>query len=129
GPQGPQGPKGDTGAAGPQGPQGPKGDTGAQGQPGNDGAPGPAGPAGSPGTGATVAPLAAGDANCANGGASITDGSSNVAYACNGATGTQTSTPLPRRLWGSLCPCRVPGISPTCCPTWSRHRPPAPLTS
>jgi Collagen triple helix repeat (20 copies) len=97
GPAGPAGLKGDTGAtgaAGLQGPQGDKGDTGAQGPPGNDGAPGPAGPAGSPGTGATVASLAAGDGNCANGGASITDGSNNTAYACNGAAGTADLDPF-----------------------------------
>jgi hypothetical protein len=45
------------------------------------------GPAGSPGKGATVASLAAGDTHCGTGGASITDGSGNTAYACNGAQG------------------------------------------
>lgn len=45
------------------------------------------GPAGAPGTGATVASLASGNANCAPGGASITDGKGDVAYACNGAAG------------------------------------------
>jgi hypothetical protein len=64
-----QGPAGAAGPAGPQGPQGPKGDTG------------------SAGTGATVSPLASGDPKCANGGASITDGNGNTAYACTGATG------------------------------------------
>ena len=63
---------------------------GANGSPGPSGPSGPAGSPGangSPGTGATVAALATGDANCANGGASITDGNGDVAYACNGATG------------------------------------------
>lgn len=46
-----------------------------------------AGPPGSPGKGASVASLAAGDAHCANGGASVTDGSGNTAYACTGGTG------------------------------------------
>jgi hypothetical protein len=75
GPQGPAGPTGATGSqgsAGPQGPQGPKGDTGA---------------AGAAGTGATVATLASGDPNCGTGGASVTDGNGNTAYACNGAAG------------------------------------------
>lgn len=65
---------------------------GPQGTPGATGAAGPAGPAGangSNGIGATVAPLSVGDPNCANGGASITDGNDNTAYACNGATGPQ----------------------------------------
>lgn len=73
---GPQGLKGDTGAIGPQGPQGAKGDTGSQGPPGQDGA------------GATVATEPAGN-NCADGGAKITDGSGDTAYACTGATGPQ----------------------------------------
>jgi hypothetical protein len=34
-----------------------------------------------------VASLTSGDANCANGGASVTDGSGNTGYACTGATG------------------------------------------
>lgn len=61
------------GAAGPQGPKGHKGDQGA------------------PGAGAIVAALANGDANCPDGGASITDGNGNTAYACNGANGTGTA--------------------------------------
>jgi hypothetical protein len=83
---GPQGPKGDTGAAGPAGPVGPvgpKGDSGAQGNAGAPGAPG------APGTGATVVSLASGDPNCANGGASVTDGNGKTAYACSGGTGAQ----------------------------------------
>lgn len=66
------------GPAGPPGPTGPAGATGAT---------GPRGPAGPPGSGATVASLPSGNANCLNGGASVTDGSGNTSYACNGATG------------------------------------------
>jgi hypothetical protein len=66
------GPAGPTGPAGPSGPSGPAGASGAS---------------GSPGTGATVAALATGNANCPNGGTQITDGSGDVAYACNGANG------------------------------------------
>jgi len=72
-----QGPAGPPGAQGPQGPvgvQGPKGDTG------------PAGPTGQDGSGATVATEPSGT-NCANGGAKITDGSGNTAYACTGLQG------------------------------------------
>src|SRR5580693_7447747 len=49
---------------------------------------GPAGQQGAAGTGAMVSSLQPGDPNCASGGASITDGNNNVAYACNGAAGT-----------------------------------------
>ena len=77
---GPQGPAGPAGATGPQGPAGPQGPQGPKGDKGDTGA---------PGTGATVAPLASGDPNCATGGASVTDGNGNTAYACNGATGPQ----------------------------------------
>jgi Collagen triple helix repeat (20 copies) len=86
---GPAGPKGDTGTqgpVGPAGPAGPAGDTGAQGDPGPQGN---AGQPGAPGAGATVASLAPGDPNCATGGASVTDGNGNTAYACNGAPGPQ----------------------------------------
>jgi hypothetical protein len=48
---------------------------------------GPAGPAGTPGSGATVTPLSSGDSHCGNGGAAVTDGNGNTAYACSGATG------------------------------------------
>lgn len=48
---------------------------------------GPTGAMGAPGTGATVTPLPPGNANCANGGASVADGNGNTAYACTGATG------------------------------------------
>jgi hypothetical protein len=92
GPAGPQGPKGATGATGPAGPQGPAGQTGPtgpQGPAGPQGATGAQGPAGAPGTGATVTSLPPGNTNCANGGASVTDGSGNTAYACNGAMGPQ----------------------------------------
>jgi hypothetical protein len=84
GPQGPAGPAGATG------PAGPKGDAGPVGAPGPTGPAGPAGPVGNtgpPGTGATVATLASGDTNCSAGGAQITDGSGDVAYACNGSQG------------------------------------------
>lgn len=63
------GPAGPAGATGPAGPSGP---TGA------------AGSAGSPGTGATVTSLPSGNSNCPNGGAQVTDGTGDVAYACNG---------------------------------------------
>jgi hypothetical protein len=66
---------------------GPQGPAGATGPAGTTGPAGPAGPAGSPGaagTGATVASLASGNSNCPNGGAQITDGNGDVAYACNG---------------------------------------------
>jgi len=83
GPAGAAGPAGPTGATGPQGPAGPPGAQGPKGDKGDPGAPG------APGTGATVASLASGDPNCANGGASVTDGNANTAYACNGATGAK----------------------------------------
>jgi hypothetical protein len=53
---------------------------------------GPEGPAGAPGAGATVTSLASGDAHCANGGASIKDGTGTTAYACTGATGPAGTT-------------------------------------
>jgi hypothetical protein len=58
-----------------------------EGPAGPAGAAGAAGAAGTPGAGATVAQLASGNPNCASGGASITDGNGNTAYACTGATG------------------------------------------
>jgi len=67
------------GTPGATGPKGPTGDPG---------------PAGANGTGATVASLAAGDPNCANGGASITDGNGNTAYACTGAIGPVGALPI-----------------------------------
>jgi Collagen triple helix repeat (20 copies) len=82
------GPAGPPGAAGPPGSAGPPGPAGAA------GAQGPAGPAGPAGAGATVTALKAGDTNCPNGGAKVTDGGNGVAYACNGATGPAGSTGL-----------------------------------
>jgi hypothetical protein len=113
---GPQGVAGPQGLTGPQGPAGANGNTllNGTGAPastvGNDGdfyidtaadvLYGPkvggtwpangvslVGPTGAPGTGATVASLAAGDAHCGTGGASITDGGGTTAYACNGVPG------------------------------------------
>jgi hypothetical protein len=86
GPAGPAGPMGATGPAGPAGPMGAPGPTGPAGPQG------PVGNTGPPGTGATVASLAPGNANCANGGAQITDGSGDTAYACNGAMGPAGAT-------------------------------------
>ena len=104
GPQGPAGPAGATGPQGPaglQGPQGPKGDTGA------------AGPAGPPGPGVTVASLASGDPNCADGGASVTDGAGNTAFACNGATGPQgPAGPAGSAGPGGGVPCTTDGGAP-----------------
>jgi hypothetical protein len=73
---------------GPAGPAGPAGATGPAGTTGPAGPEGPAGQQGAAGTGAMVSSLQPGDPNCASGGASITDGNNNVAYACNGAAGT-----------------------------------------
>jgi hypothetical protein len=100
GPAGPAGATGPAGAIGPAGPAGPVGNTGPAGPVGAPGPTGPAGPAGPvgntgpPGTGATVASLATGNTNCPNGGASVTDGNGNTAFACNGATGA-TGPPGP----------------------------------
>ena len=57
------------------------------------GSTGPAGATGPAGTGATVTSLPSGNSNCANGGAEITDGNNDTAYACTGATGPAS---LPR---------------------------------
>jgi hypothetical protein len=57
-----------------------------------------------------VASLASGDPNCANGGASVTDGNGNTAYACNGATGRQ-GPPGPAGSGGSLG-CTTDGDAP-----------------
>jgi hypothetical protein len=43
---------------------------------------------GTNGVSPTVAQLASGDANCANGGAAITDAAGNTAYVCSGTNGT-----------------------------------------
>lgn len=69
--------------------EGPAGPAGPAGPPGSTGPSGATGPQGPPGTGATVRPLASGDANCPNGGAAVTDGSGHTADACNGAPGAQ----------------------------------------
>jgi Collagen triple helix repeat (20 copies) len=93
GPAGPAGPTGATGGTGPAGPAGPIGPTGAAGAVGAPGPTGPAGPVGPvgntgpPGIGATVTSLASGDSNCPNGGAEVTDGAGDTAYACTGPTG------------------------------------------
>jgi len=58
------------------------------------------GPPGVPGTGATVTSLASGNTNCPNGGAQITDGSGDTAYACNGANGS-SSGPLSAIAYGT----------------------------
>jgi hypothetical protein len=81
-------PKGDTAVEWNQkGTAGPKGATGPRGPQGATGPQGIQGPTGSAGIGATVNSLFPGNANCTDGGASITDGSGNTAYACNGAQG------------------------------------------
>ncbi len=77
-----------TGQTGPAGPQGLKGDTGATGAPGKDGT---NGTNGIDGVSPTVAQLSAGDSNCPNGGAAITDAAGHTAYACNGQDGTNWS--------------------------------------
>ena len=75
------------------------------------------GPQGSPGTGATVASLAAGDTRCGNGGASITDGTGNTAYACNGGTGAldlhsfSVASTAALTLTPGQAPAVVPGLS------------------
>ncbi len=74
--------KGDTG---PQGPPGPKGDPGAAGQ---DGQQGPQGPPGAKGGSVGVTSLAPGSAQCATGGALVTDADGGAAVACNGLPGT-----------------------------------------
>jgi hypothetical protein len=105
------------------------GAAGDPGAPGPSGSPGSPGPSGSPGTGATVAALATGDPNCSNGGASITDGSGDVAYACNGVTGsagpagpagtagqgssTVVSTSALTLTTGNTAPTVIPGLADT----------------
>jgi Collagen triple helix repeat (20 copies) len=105
---GPQGSKGDTGspgaagdtgATGPAGSVGPQGDKGDKGDAGDLGAAGPAGvagdvgPAGPAGTNGadgvsvTSTALAAGDANCPNGGSKFT-AANGTTFACNGADGS-----------------------------------------
>jgi hypothetical protein len=75
-----QGPAGAPGAPGTPGAPGAKGDMGLTGSPGATGQPGP------PGASVSVAIEPPG-ANCAGGGARISDGSGNVAYSCTGGSG------------------------------------------
>ena len=94
---GPSGAAGSPGPAGPSGPPGATGLAGPPGQPGSPGSSGPSGPPGSPGGGAIVADSAPASA-CPAGGITITDGSGNAQYVCNGAPGrtvtvTVTVTP------------------------------------
>ena len=95
GPQGPQGPAGAIGATGPQGlagaagaagPQGPIGPIGAQGEKGDAGAVGPQGPVGPAGLSVTLTQLAAGDANCPNGGVAV-NAESGTGYVCGAPQG------------------------------------------
>ncbi|HUH15048.1 MAG TPA: hypothetical protein VML35_04120 [Gaiellaceae bacterium] len=67
-----------------QGVAGPAGPAGADGADGEDGADGQDG---ADGSSPTVAQLAPGDANCADGGAAITDAAGTTAYVCNGGQG------------------------------------------
>jgi hypothetical protein len=88
GPSGPPGPAGAAGSPGPSGPSGSPGSPGAQGSPG---------PAGSPAVVADSAPASA----CPNGGITVTDGSGNSQYVCDGAPGptvTVTASPSPGTL-------------------------------
>jgi hypothetical protein len=90
GPAGPAGAKGDTGAPGPAGPAGPAGPSGARGQPGADGS---NGDDGKDGISVTSTTLASGDANCPDGGSQFIAAGGNVTYACNGAPGTDGTSP------------------------------------
>jgi hypothetical protein len=74
---------GSPGPAGPSGPPGSPGPSGPPGPPGSPGVAGSPGPAGSPGTGVTVVGNAPASA-CPGGGVTVTDGSGNVGYVCNG---------------------------------------------
>jgi len=93
GPSGPAGPAGASGAAGALGPGGPPGPAGPAGSNGPAGPSGPAGLAGaagangSPGAGAVVADSAPASA-CSNGGITVTDGSGDIGYVCDGANGS-----------------------------------------
>ena len=80
---GPAGAPGSQGPAGPAGAPGSQGPSGPPGSPGSPGAQGSPGPAGSPGAGVTVVDSAPASA-CPNGGVTVTDGSGNVGYICNG---------------------------------------------
>lgn len=74
------------GVVGPRGPEGKQGPAGPEGKEGKQGTEGKAGAAGANGTSVTIASLAAGNANCALGGAEFT-GTGGPGYACNGAEG------------------------------------------
>lgn len=78
---GPPGAKGETGPAGPAGEKGPQGPTGVQGPGGATGA------AGVNGENVTVTALSKGNANCAEGGAELSN-KTGTAFACNGMNGT-----------------------------------------
>jgi Collagen triple helix repeat (20 copies) len=78
---GSRGPSGPAGAEGPPGPSGPAGPTGPSGPAGSPGA------NGSPGTGAVVADTAPASA-CPNGGITVTDGSGDIGYVCDGSNGS-----------------------------------------
>ena len=64
-----------------------------------------------------MASLAAGDTRCGNGGASITDGTGNTAYACNGGTGAldlhsfSVASTAALTLTPGQAPAVVPGLS------------------
>ena len=102
---GPSGASGSPGPAGPSGPTGVPGPSGASGPPGSPGAPGSPGPAGSSGAGAVVAASAPASA-CPNGGITVTDGSGNAQYVCNGTPGPTTTVTVTA----------TPSPSPTSCP-------------
>lgn len=101
--------------AGPAGKQGPAGPTGPAGLAGPAGSVGPSGPAGAVGAGATVTTLAVGDSNCPGGGVSVTDGSGNIAYACDGTAGSPgpTGSPGPSGAPGPAGPQGPSGNAPT----------------
>jgi Pentapeptide repeats (8 copies) len=81
---------------------------------GSAGPQGPAGATGSPGAGATVAAVAPGNSNCLNGGASVSDGTGNNAFVCNGANGTNGTNGTDGRtmLSGATPPTTSAGGSP-----------------
>ncbi len=81
-----QGPAGPAGATGAQGPQGPAGPIGLQGEKGDAGAVGPQGPVGPAGLSVTLTQLAAGDANCPNGGVAV-NAESGTGYVCGAPQG------------------------------------------
>lgn len=64
-----------------------------------------------------MASLAAGDTRCGNGGASITDGTGNTAYPCNGGTGAldlhsfSVASTAALTLTTGQAPAVVPGLS------------------